>query len=130
MRYLLFPFPPNLLFLYIIPLCFLQINTIYFIREYTKSKAQFPYRHNHRIGDHHSNQNIVSSLTENNIVLLNNLQDNETNLATFKRLYSNNTFHGQLKVNGEEAKQTRFLYKFLVYPPYKNKKNVHISAHI
>lgn len=45
---------------------------------YTKSKAQFPYRHNHRISDNHSNQNIVSSLTENNTVLLNNLKDNET----------------------------------------------------
>ena len=86
---------------------------------YTKSKTQFSYRHNHRIGNNHSNQNIVSSLTENNTVLLNNLKDNETYLAAFKRLYSDNEFHGQLKVNGKEAKQTKFLDEFLVYPPYE-----------
>lgn len=86
---------------------------------YTKSKAQFPYRHNHRIGENHSNQNIVHSLTDRNTVLLNNLQNNETYLAAFKRLYSDNEFHGQLKVNGEEAKQTKFLDEFLVYPPYE-----------
>lgn len=86
---------------------------------YTKSKTQFPYRHNHRIGENHSNQNIVLSLTDRNTVLLNNLQDNETYLAAFKRLYSDNEFHGQLKVNGEESKQTKFLDEFLVYPPYE-----------
>lgn len=86
---------------------------------YTKSKAQFPYRHNHRIGNNHSNQNIVSSLTEKNSVLVNNLEGNETYLSAFKRLYSKNEFHGQLKVNGDEDKQTKFLDEFLIYPSYE-----------
>lgn len=37
---------------------------------YTKSKVQFPYRHNHRIGTHHSNEKIDASLTQNNSILI------------------------------------------------------------
>lgn len=70
------------------------MSNIYVIRHqgYTESKVQFPYRHNHRIGTHHSNEKIDASLTQNNSILVNNLQENETYLTAFKRLYQANEY--------------------------------------
>lgn len=50
---------------------------------------------------------------------MNNLKDGETYLAAFNRLYKNGEFKGQLKVQGAEEKQTKFVDEFLIYPPYE-----------
>lgn len=50
---------------------------------------------------------------------MNNLKDGETYLAAFNRLYKNGVFKGQLKVQGAEEKQSKFLDEFLIYPPYE-----------
>jgi hypothetical protein len=50
---------------------------------------------------------------------MNNLKDGETYQAAFKRLYGSGEFKGQLKVQGDVNKQTKFLEEFLVYPPYE-----------
>lgn len=86
---------------------------------YIKSKINFPYRHNHRRCKDYSNKNIVAELTPQNSILIDNLQENETYLRAFNRLYKEGVFKGQLKVNGDKNKQTKFIDEFLVYPPYE-----------
>ena len=50
---------------------------------------------------------------------MDNLKDGETYLTAFNRLYENRVFKGQLKVQGAEDKQTKFVDEFLIYPPYE-----------
>lgn len=85
---------------------------------YIKTKVHLLERHNRRRCEKYSNKNIVSELTPHNTILINNLQNNETYLQAFKRLYTDGEFKGQLKINGVKDKQTKFIDEFLVYPPY------------
>ncbi len=85
---------------------------------YIKSKMRFPYQHNFRTLKNYGNKNIDASLTHLNTSILNNLKGGETYLTAFNRLYDNGEFKGQLKVQGAEEKQTKFLDEFLIYPPY------------
>ena len=85
---------------------------------YIKSLVHLPYQHNFRTGKNYKNKNIDYSLTKNNTTFLYQLQENETYLKAFKRLYERNVFQGQLKVQGEADKQTKFIDEFLIYPPY------------
>lgn len=87
-------------------------------KPYIKSKMHFPLQHNFRTLKNYGNENIDLSLTPLNSTLINNLKDGETYQAAFKRLYESGEFKGQLKVQGAENKQTKFLDEFLVYPPY------------
>ncbi|WMJ87393.1 plasmid recombination protein [Anaerocolumna sp. MB42-C2] len=84
---------------------------------YIKSKMRFPYQHNFRTLKNYGNKNIDASLTHLNTSIANNLKEGETYLTAFNRLYQNGAFKGQLKVQGAEEKQTKFLDEFLVYPP-------------
>ncbi len=84
---------------------------------YIKSKMRFPYQHNFRTLKNYGNKNIDASLTNLNTDIVNNLKEGETYLTAFNRLYQNGAFKGQLKVQGVEEKQTKFLDEFLVYPP-------------
>ncbi len=84
---------------------------------YIKSKVRFPYQHNFRTLKNYGNKNIDASLTHLNTCIVNNLKDGETYLAAFNRLFESGEFKGQLKVQGAEEKQTKFLDEFLVYPP-------------
>lgn len=86
---------------------------------YIKSKMRFPYQHNFRTLKIYGNKNIDASLTHLNSCIANNLKEGETYLTAFNRLYKNGEFMGQLKVQGAEEKQTKFLDEFLVYPPYE-----------
>lgn len=86
---------------------------------YIKSKMRFPYQHNFRTLKNYGNKNIDASLTHHNSCIANNLKDGETYLTAFNRLYESGEFKGQLKVQGAEEKQTKFLDEFLVYPPYE-----------
>lgn len=86
-------------------------------QSYIKSKAHLPFRHNMRTLKNYSNSNIDLSLTKSNSVIENNLLNGETYLKTFNRLYESGAFTGQLKVQGDENKQTKYLDEFLVYPP-------------
>lgn len=86
---------------------------------YIKSKAYFPYQHNFRTLKNYGNKNIDATLTHLNNNIANNLNEGETYLTAFNRLYSNGEFKGQLKVQGAVDKQTKFLDEFLVYPPYE-----------
>jgi hypothetical protein len=65
----------------------------------------------------YSNSNIDLSLTKSNSVIENNLLKGETYLKAFNRLYESGAFTGQLKVQGDENKQTKYMDEFLVYPP-------------
>jgi len=67
----------------------------------------------------YSNTNIDLSLTKSNSVIENNLLNGETYLKAFSRLHNSGAFTGQLKVQGDEKKQTKYLDEFLVYPPYE-----------
>ena len=80
---------------------------------------RFPYQHNFRTLKNYGNKNIDASLTHLNTNIVNNLKEGETYLTAFNRLYQNGAFKGQLKVQGAEEKQTKFLDEFLVYPPYE-----------
>lgn len=84
---------------------------------YIKSKMRFPYQHNFRTLKNYGNKNIDASLTHLNTNIVNNLKEGETYLTAFNRLYQNGVFKGQLKIQGAEEKQTKFLDEFLVYPP-------------
>lgn len=86
---------------------------------YIKSKMQFPYRHNMRKQQCYSNKNIQKNKSAYNTIIENNLNENETFLQAFNRLYNNGVFTGQLKIQGSVDKQTKFLDEFLIYPPYK-----------
>lgn len=86
---------------------------------YIKSKMRLPYQHNFRILKNYGNKNINTSLTHLNSDIANNLNDGETYLTAFNRLYEKGEFKGQLKVQGSKEKQTKFLDEFLVYPPYE-----------
>ncbi|MBH1940024.1 plasmid recombination protein [Mobilitalea sibirica] len=86
---------------------------------YIKSKTRFPYQHNFRTLKNYRNKNINATLTHLNSCIMNNLKDGETYLAAFNRLYKNGVFKGQLKVQGAEDKQTKFVDEFLIYPPYE-----------
>lgn len=86
---------------------------------YIKSKMRFPYQHNFRTLKNYGNKNIDASLTHLNSIIVDNLEDGETYLTAFNRLYEKGEFKGQLKVQGSEEKQTKFLDEFLVYPPYE-----------
>lgn len=86
---------------------------------YIKSKVRFPYQHNFRMLKNYGNKNIDVTLTRLNTCIMNNLKDGETYLAAFNRLYKNGVFKGQLKVQGAEDKQTKFVDEFLIYPPYE-----------
>lgn len=65
----------------------------------------------------YSNSNIDLSLTKPNSVIENNLLNGETYLKAFNHLYECGAFNGQLKVQGDGNKQTKYLDKFLIYPP-------------
>jgi hypothetical protein len=82
-----------------------------------KSKMRFPYQHNFRTLKNYGNKNIDSSLTHRNTCIVNNLENGETYLTAFNRMYESGEFKGQLKVQGAVDKQTKFLDEFLVYPP-------------
>lgn len=84
---------------------------------YIKSKMRFPYQHNFRTLKNYGNKNIDVSLTHLNTCIVNNLKDGETYLTAFNRMYESGEFKGQLKVQGAEEKQTKFVDEFLVYPP-------------
>ncbi|BCN28992.1 plasmid recombination protein [Anaeromicropila herbilytica] len=84
---------------------------------YIKSKMRFPYQHNFRTLKNYGNKNIDVSLTHLNTCIVNNLKDGETYLTAFNRMYESGKFKGQLKVQGAEEKQTKFVDEFLVYPP-------------
>lgn len=86
---------------------------------YIKSKMRFRYQHNFRTLKNYRNKNIDASLTHLNTCLVNNLKEGETYQTAFKHLYESGEFKGQLKVQGAEDKQTKFLDEFLVYPPYE-----------
>lgn len=86
---------------------------------YIKSKMRFPYQHNFRTLKNYGNKNMDASLTHLNSIIVDNLNDGETYLTAFNRLYEKGEFKGQLKVQGSEKKQTKFLDEFLVYPPYE-----------
>lgn len=86
---------------------------------YIKSTMRFPYQHNFRTLKNYGNKNIEPSLTNLNTTIANNLKKGETYLSAFNRLRDNGEFKGQLKVQGAEEKQTKFLDEFLVYPPYE-----------
>lgn len=88
-------------------------------KPYIKSKMHFPYQHNFRTQKKYGNKNIDSSLTHLNTCIVNNLKNGETYLTTFKHMYENGEFIGQLKVQGAVDKQTKFLDEFLIYPPYE-----------
>lgn len=88
-------------------------------KPYIKSKMHFPHQHNFRTLKNYGNENIDLSLTPLNSTLINNLKDGETYQAAFKSLYESGEFKGQLKVQGAENKQTKFLDEILVYPPYE-----------
>lgn len=64
------------------------------------------------------------SHTKFNSIIANNLNQGETYLKAFNRLFKSGTFTGQLKVKGDEMKQTKFLDEFLVYPPYEKIKEM------
>jgi hypothetical protein len=80
---------------------------------------RFPLQHNFRTLKNYGNKNIDASLTHLNSNIVNKLKDGETHLTAFNRLYESGEFNGQLKVQGAEEKQTKFLDELLVYPPYK-----------
>ena len=84
---------------------------------YIKPIAQCPYRHNSRKSKSYSNENIDTSYTKFNSTIEDNLLEGETYLKAFYRHYNNGAFTGQLKEQGDENKQTKFLDEFLVYPP-------------
>lgn len=86
---------------------------------YIKSKTQLPYQHNIRTLNNYSNKNITSSYTKLNSIIENNLQEGETFLKAFKRLHEGGAFTGQLKLQGNAEKQTKYLDEFLIYPPYE-----------
>jgi hypothetical protein len=86
---------------------------------------RFPYQHNFRTLKNYGNKNIDASLTHHNTCIVNNLKNGETYLAAFNRLYESGEFKGQLKVQGAEEKQTKFVDEFLVYPP--NEKIIEMS---
>ncbi len=86
---------------------------------YIKSKMRFPLQHNFRTLKNYGNKNIDASLTHLNSNIVDNLKDGETYLTAFNRLYESGEFYGQLKVQGAEEKQTKFLDELLVYPPYE-----------
>lgn len=86
---------------------------------YIKSRMRLPYQHNFRTLNNYGNKNIDTSRTHLNSDIANNLNDGETYLTAFNRLYEKGAFKGQLKVQGSEEKQTKFLDEFLVYPPYE-----------
>lgn len=88
-------------------------------QSYTKSQTHFPFRHNMRTLKNYSNSNIDLSFTKLNSVIENNLLNGETYLKAFTRLHKSRAFTGQLKVQGDEKKQTKYLDEFLVYPPYE-----------
>lgn len=88
-------------------------------QSYTKSKSHLPFRHNMRTLKNYSNSNINLSLTKANSVIENNLLNGETYLKAFNRLHKIGAFTGQLKVQGDEKKQTKYLDEFLVYPPFE-----------
>lgn len=87
---------------------------------YIKSKMRFPFQHNFRTLKNYGNKNINASLTHLNSNIINNLNDGETYLTAFNRLYESEAFKGQLKIQGAVEKQTKFLDEFLVCPPYEN----------
>ena len=86
---------------------------------YIKSKMRLPYQHNFRTLKNYGNKNIDATLTHLNSNIANNLNEGETYLTAFNRLYSSGEFKGQLKVQGAVDKQTKFLDEFLIYPPYE-----------
>lgn len=88
-------------------------------QSYTKSQTHFPFRHNMRTLKNYSNSNIDLSFTKLNSAIENNLLNGETYLKAFTRLHKSRAFTGQLKVQGDEKKQTKYLDEFLVYPPYE-----------
>ncbi len=63
------------------------------------------------------NKNIDASLTYLNTCIVNNPKDGETYLTAFNRRYESGEFKGQMKVQGADEKQTKFVDEFLVYPP-------------
>lgn len=86
-------------------------------QSYIKSQTHFPFRHNMRTLKNYSNSNIDLSYTKSNSIIENNLLKGETYLKAFNRLHKCGAFTGQLKVQGDEKKQTKYLDEFLVYPP-------------
>ncbi len=94
---------------------------------YIKSEAHRPYCHNMRKLNNYSNENIDLSHTKFNSIIENNLNQGETYLKAFNRLYKSGAFTGQLKVQGDEMKQTKYLDEFLVYPPYEKIKEMNLS---
>lgn len=88
-------------------------------QSYIKSKAHLPFRHNMRTLKNYSNSNINLSLTKSNSIIENNLLNGETYLKAFNRLHKSGAFTGQLKVQGDEKKQTKYFDEFLVYPPFE-----------
>ncbi len=84
-----------------------------------KSNMNRPYQHNHRKLENSINPNIQKSLSKFNTYLVNNLQDGETFMKAFYRFRDDGLFKGQLKIQGDTDKQTKFLDEFLVYPPYQ-----------
>lgn len=86
---------------------------------YIKSKVHFSYMHNMRTLKKYSNDNIDLSHTKFNSVIINNLFEGEGYLKAFNRLNKSGAFTGQLKVQGDINKQTKFIDEFLVYPPYE-----------
>lgn len=94
---------------------------------YIKSKMRFPYQHNFRTLKNYGNKNIDASLTHLNTCIVNNLKDRETYLTAFNRLYESGEFKGQLKVQGAEEKQTKFVDEFLVYPPSEKIKEMSLE---
>jgi hypothetical protein len=86
---------------------------------YIKANMHVLYQQNHRKLENSSNKNIQKSLSKFNTYLVNNLQDGETFMKAFYRFRDNGLFKGQLKVQGDTDKQTKFLDEFLVYPPYQ-----------
>lgn len=91
-----------------------------------KSMMHFPYQHNFRTLKNYGNKNIDASLSHHNTCIVNNLKNDETYLTTFNRMYERGEFKGQLKVQGAVDTQTKFINKFLVYPP--NEKILKILA--
>lgn len=96
-------------------------------QSYIKSQTHLPYRHNMRTLKHYSNENIDLFLTKFNSIIENNLNKGESYLTAFNRLHRNGAFTGQLKVQGDELKQTKYLDEFLVYPPYEKIKEMSFS---
>lgn len=80
---------------------------------YIKSNVQFPYRHNLRKGKNYRNENIKTNLSSRNTILVDNLLDNETYLGSFNRFHESGAFHGQLKVSGDESKQTNLQFELV-----------------